>query len=519
MGNRTDPAVSHGLRPGWRFGATSATAPSANAVLALVIGLLWVMAGLGCAGSGGKGRGPDASGRTVLLTMADDARTGAEAAAAVEVEVGLLEDPVLTAYVEGIGRKLLHGLPRREFAYRFSIVDQMEPNAFALPGGHIYVSRGLLALINDVDELACVLGHEIVHAARRHAAQQQAVARYQGSFSLPSSRAANMAAYSRDMEREADMLGQRLCAAAGYDPMAMSTFLRSLDQRERLLIGAPRVPTFFDTHPGSRERAAANSVRASEMRWTRDPRLGDVRARHLDRIDGMVLGDRPETGLFLEELFVHPVLGFQMRFPKGWQTQNSTRAVGARAPRGEAVVYLTGDLPAGELVEVADDFAKKVEEEEGVRLIRKQRVTVGSIDGVRYGFESGRGLPISAMVTFFPYGGGIWRMVGMAPASAANRHFGPILLSMRSFTPLSDENRARIRVDRLEVVLARAGEDVVALGERTDNLLDPASTALLNGLLGNETLSGGELMKIVRRISGEAALVEDGSSPPPASRP
>ncbi len=482
-----------------------------------MMAILLLTVGLGCAGSGGKGRGPDASGRTVLLTMADDVRTGAEAAEAVEIEVGLLDDPELTAYVEDIGRKLLRGLPRREFAYRFSIVDQMEPNAFALPGGHIYVSRGLLALINDVDELACVLGHEIVHATRRHAAQQQAVARYQGSFSLPISRAATMAAYSRDMEREADMLGQRLCAAAGYDPMGLSTFLRSLDQRERLLIGAPRFPTFFDTHPGSRERAAATSIRAGEMRWTRDPRLGDLRASHLDQIDGMVLGDRPETGIFLDELFVHPVMGFQMRFPKGWQTQNSSRAVGARAPRGEAVVYLTGDLPAGDLVEAADGFAEKAAEEEGVRLTDKKRVAIGSIDGVRYAFDSGRGFPISAMITFFPYGQGIWRMVGVAPRVAADRYFGPILLSMRSFGPLSEANRARIRVDRLEVVLARAGEDVVALGERTGNRLDPASTALLNGLLGNETLSGGELMKIVRRTSGEAALANGGSSPPPSS--
>jgi len=510
MMNRTPPTSERETRPGWTFSPP----PVPSLALAWIAITMGILLALGCAGSGGKGKGSAGAGRTVLLTMADDVRTGAEAAEAVEVEVGLLDDPELTAYVEGIGRKLLHGLPRREFAYRFSIVDQMEPNAFALPGGHVYVSRGLLALINDVDELACVLGHEIVHAARRHAAQQQAVARYQGSLSLPSSRAATLAAYSRDMEREADMLGQRLCAAAGYDPMGLSTFLRRLDQRERLLIGAPRFPTFFDTHPGSRERAAANAMRAGEMRWTRDAGLGDVRARHLDQIDGMVLGDRPETGIFLDELFVHPVSGFQLRFPKGWQTQNSARAVGARAPRGEAVVYLTGDLPAGDLVEAADGFAEKAEQEEGVRLTGKTRMAIGPIEGVRYAFESSRGFPISAMVTFFPYDQGIWRMVGVAPRTAADRYFGPILLSMRSFRPLSEANRSRIRIDRLEVVLARSGEDVVALSERTGNHLDPASTALLNGLLGNETLSGGELMKIVRRTSGSAALAAGGRSLP-----
>ena len=283
---------------------------------------LVILGGVGCASSGKK-----RPKRTVLLTSADDVRAGAEAAKQVEASIGLLDNPELTAYVEGIGKKLLRGLPRRDFAYSFAIVDQMEPNAFALPGGHVYVSRGLLALVNDEDELACVMGHEIVHVAKRHSAQQQAVARYQG-FSLPRSRAATLAAYGRDMEREADSLGQRLCAAAGYNPMGMSTFMRSLDERDRLLIGRPRAPTFADTHPGSRERAAANSMRASELRWTRDPRLGDVKVRYLNRIDKMLIGDRPETGLFVGQLFLHPVLDFEMDFPKGWRLQNSSRAVG-----------------------------------------------------------------------------------------------------------------------------------------------------------------------------------------------
>ncbi|MEE8166927.1 MAG: M48 family metalloprotease, partial [Myxococcota bacterium] len=133
---------------------------------------LVILGAMGCASSGKK-----RPKRTVLLTSADDVRVGAEAAKEVEASIGLLDNPELTAYIQRIGKKLLRGLPRRDFAYSFAIVDQMEPNAFALPGGHIYVSRGLLALVNDEDELACVMGHEIVHVAKRHSAQQQAVAR------------------------------------------------------------------------------------------------------------------------------------------------------------------------------------------------------------------------------------------------------------------------------------------------------------------------------------------------------
>ncbi|MBW2294722.1 MAG: M48 family metallopeptidase, partial [Deltaproteobacteria bacterium] len=111
-------------------------------------------------------------------------------------------------------------------------MDQTEPNAFALPGGHIFISRGLLALANNEDELACVIGHEITHANQRHSAAQQGLAKR--SLAIGYLRAASMASYSREMERAADQGGQTLCATAGYNPMGMSTFLHSLDQNQRL---------------------------------------------------------------------------------------------------------------------------------------------------------------------------------------------------------------------------------------------------------------------------------------------
>lgn len=485
--------------------ATSVRRRSRRPSLSLVA--LGVMALLvsACAGTRG-GRSaqkadPDARPRrTVLLTTADDVRAGSEAAEAVAAEIGLLDDAELGRYVDRIGRKLLNGLPRREFAYRFSIVDEMEPNAFALPGGHVYVSRGLLALINDEDELACVIGHEIVHVARRHAAQQAAVARQQNPLALPIRRAGTLAAYGRDMEREADGLGQQLCAAAGYDPAAMARFLRSLDQRDRLLLGQPRRATFLDTHPGTRERAAANSVRASELRWTRDPGLGDVRARYLDRIDGLVIGDRPETGMFVGELFLHPELDFELRLPKDWHFYNTNRAVGALAPRREAAVFLLGDLPSGELESVAEAFAEKVRKDHGLRVTARQRIRLGAEPALRYAFEGGRGPSgIAAQVTFFAFAGGTWRLVALAPLAAADRYFATLQPTLRSFGPLSEAHRAQLELRRLRIEIARAGEDVTALATRTGSVLPPAATALLNGLLGDEAFRGGELLKVVRR--------------------
>lgn len=433
--------------------------------------------------------------RTVLLTEYDDARVGAEASRDVEAEIGLLDDPELDAYVNEIGKKLLRGVPRRSFHYQFSIVDQFEPNAFALPGGYIFISRGLLALANSEDELANLIGHEIVHAARRHASARQEVERGGNPLSMPWVRAANLAAYGRDMERTADRGGQMLAAAAGYDPMGMSTFLGNLGQMERLRIGHTRMPSFFDTHPGSRGRAASNAARAHEIRWKRDPALGDTHLSYLRRIEGLTLGERPEAGVFEGDLFLHPDLDFQISFPAGWQTSNSNRAVGAVAPRGDAVVFLTADLPDGDPKTVAEAFAEKTKRESGVEVKKSQPIKIGRLDAWRMQLEGGR---MVANVTFIPYGGMTWRITGFSRSDVAKRYLPQTLNTARSFRPLTEEQRKSIEITRLSLVEARAGEDLVALGSRTGNAWDPSRTAVLNGIFANHRFEGGELVKIAR---------------------
>jgi predicted Zn-dependent protease len=467
--------------------------------------LLATLSILGCAAlaaAGCTGATPPSGSRpkrTVLLTESDDARVGREASKDVAAEMGILDDPALNAYVSGIGRKLLRGVPRRSFHYQFSVIDQVEPNAFALPGGYIFISRGLLALANDEDELANVIGHEITHAARRHAAAQQELARQSSPLAMPWVRAANIAAYGRDMEREADEGGQMLAAAAGYDPMGLSTFLRNMLQSERLLIGHARVPTFLDTHPGSQERASVTAFRARELRWRRDPSLGDTRASYLSRIEGLELGQRPEAGVFEGDRFLHPTLDFQVRFPSGWRTSNTNRAVGAVSPRGDAVVFLTADLPPGDPRAVAEAFVEKARESQRVEVKESQPVKIGAIDAWRMRLEGGgRGGSVAAYVTFVPYRGATWRIMGVSPAIAADRTLGRTLNTARSFRPLTPDERKSLTVTRLHVVTAGPGEDLEALGRRAGNAWDPARTAVYNGIFANHRFAGGEPVKVAR---------------------
>jgi predicted Zn-dependent protease len=462
--------------------------------------LLLVILSLGaCAGGSSKGKSGGKK-RTVLLnTEYDDVRVGEETSRQMIASVGLLEDPTLNAYVSEIGRKLLRGVPHRGFRYQFYVTDQTEPNAFALPGGHIFISRGLLAVANNEDELACVIGHEITHVAHRHAAEQQALARNSSGLLSGFGAAGRMARYSRDMERDADHGGQILCAAAGYSPMGMSTFLRSLDQLQRLQVGYAPGTGFLDSHPGSRERAAVNAARSHEIRWRRDPRLGDSRQKLLDKTEGLPVGQRPETGVFQSTLFVHPELGFKVRFPRGWRTSNTAQAVGASSPRGNAIVFLTADQGPGDPRTMAKEWLEKERESGKIRLEESKLVRVGEIDGWRLQIRSAaRGLSVTGIVTFFPWSGGTWRIVGIAPTSKVKSELGSLTLPSRSFSPLEPGDADVIESHHLHVVRASQGEALERLSLRTDNTWSVLETAINNGVFSDHRFEHGDLVKVAK---------------------
>jgi predicted Zn-dependent protease len=464
------------------------------------LGIALLVAALAMAGCASSGP-PAKKKRTVLLsTEYNDVRVGKEASEQVISQIGLLDDPTLSDYVDRVGHKLLRGVHRGAFRYRFHIVDQTEPNAFALPGGQIFVSRGMLALLNSEDELACMLGHEITHVAHRHAAQQQALARHSNPLTAFLGGAGRSAAYSREAERDADQGGQRLCAAAGYSPMGMSTMLRTLDQQSRLQLGYMRSTGFFDSHPGSAERAAANAIRAGEIRWQRDPTIGDSRRALLAKTDGLPVGQRPETGVFIGSEFLHPGLGFKFRFPRTWRASNTAQAVGATAPRGDGVVFLRADLPLGDVKQVAEDWLARERESQRIDLEEAKPVRVAHAEGYRMKLHTrGGGRSLTAVVTFFPFGEATWRVMGLAPSSRFQKYAGSLMIPVRSFSPLEPGDADSIEALRLTVKTARSGEGIEKLSLRTDNAWDVLETAINNGVFGDHRFESGDLVKITQR--------------------
>ncbi|HYB12390.1 MAG TPA: M48 family metalloprotease [Myxococcota bacterium] len=432
----------------------------------------------------------------ILETEYDDRAAGQEGEAEVSRELGIYKNDALQAYVNSVGQRVARGAPRG-FDYRFRIVDQWSPNAFALPGGVIFVSRGLLALANTEDELACVLGHEITHAAARHQAAAQQTEMRLGPFSLGFARAAYMAAYQRDEERAADEGGQRLAAAAGYDPRAMAEFLKRLGGDERLMLGAQRIPGFFDTHPGTTERIASTETRGREINWTRTPAIAQNPEGYLHEIEGLVLGENPAEGIFRGSRFIHPDLDFTLTFPEGWTMVNTASAVGATSPKHDARIAL-------EMVSEGDDPKKAAEKFLNERAVKMhtqveeaQSIFVGELPAyqVRGRVPTTEG-DVAGQLTWIAYRGRIYRISVSARSIVAPMYFGRAQSTTRSFRPLTGDERVTVLVARLRIAHAKQGETIDALSRRTGNAWDIEKTAVANGLFGPVTFSEGQPVKV-----------------------
>ena len=441
---------------------------------------------------------PGKPGRIVLKTVYDDQRVGEEQGPVIEAELGLVEDERLESYLRSVAVRLLRHTTDRPFDYEFRIIDQVTPNALALPGGKIYVSRGLLALVGSEDELAAVLGHEITHAAERHTAGRIEHASRINPFVLGYRRAAAVAAYGRNQERDADRGGQILAAKAGYDPSGIATFMKKLDAYDRYEVGWSRLPSFLATHPTSPERSALAANRAASLEW--EPAT-PVAARepfdYYSMIDGLVLGENPAGGLFDDSLFIHPELRFSIRFPRGWSTMNTPQAVLAISPERDAQASLTVEGEAGDLDGVIDEFIDSEFEGIKIRVQDRRPIRIGDLAGVRIeGRASSGAVALWTQMTFIEHGGLVYRLAILSRAGRADVYRGRGHAFGHSFRPLDEEGARSLEVTRLRIARALENETLEQLSARTRNALELVYTGVLNDLFPSTSLERGTLVKI-----------------------
>jgi len=493
--------------------------PSCALLLSLLLALPVSLVG-GCRTNPVSGRE-----ELVLMSEEDEQVLGDEAAKQVEAQLGIVADEELNTYIQTLGAKLAEYSPRQDVEYSFHVVEMEEPNAFALPGGYIYISRGLLTLANSEAEVANVIAHEIGHVAARHAAQRDTAAKaatVMTIIGIVAAAAASgdgravggtqflsqglLAAYSRDQERESDRIAIELTSRAGIDPGGMARFLKQLDNSTRLQTGASRIPGFFDTHPATPERFAEATTRAQVARWTPGFSIAPTQREFYERIDGIVVGPPANEGVFRDNIFLHADLGFSLRFPPGWVYQNTRAQVMAFAPGGDAIALLELAGPGDDPRERAVEYAKEM----GITLVDGKPIRIGELRAFRArALIRSPGGPVDSLITWVAFNGLVFQLAAGTSGGGLPKYDGIFRSFARGFRPLRDEDRAQIDEMRMRVVKARGGETLRELSERTGNDWNLNETAVANALFVGQPLDSGQLVKIAHREAYEPAPAEE----------
>jgi predicted Zn-dependent protease len=328
-----------------------------------ILTLLLALALTGCAFNPVSGV-PD----VVFMTETQELELGADYDVLIRKNYGQYDDSAMQQYIDGIGQRLAKVSHRPDIKWKFTVIDSPDVNAFALPGGYVYVTRGIMAYFSTEDEIAAVLGHEIGHVTARHGVRAHSrglltqvsvssvvkatplLDNVLGRSAALGGAGALLAGYSRDFELDADQLGAEYLAKAGYDPKAMLRVLEVLKdqevvERDRAKAEGrePRIyPGVFASHPKADDRL--QEVIAASHKHVPAAGAGQQPAtdRYLDVIDGMVWGDPADEGVLRGRHFYHQDLDFALTFPEKWSIENTRFALVARSPDSNATIIFTG---------------------------------------------------------------------------------------------------------------------------------------------------------------------------------
>lgn len=431
----------------------------------------------------------------------DEIALGKKGDGQVREALGLYgEVPAANAMVTGIGERLAKTSERPDLPWTFRILDEPAVNAFALPGGYVYVTRGLLAHLDSDDELAAVLAHETGHVTARHgvvhARKAESARRGVGVFRVIdpnlrhvgglAARAAGLTLlrYSREDEHEADDLSVRYVKAGGWNTAAI---VRVFAVLASLQVGAEKPPPWLSTHPDPAERR----VRTARTLGIHPDQGSAPEEGYLRAIDGLAFGDDPRDGFLAGQLFVHPRRGFQLELPLQWKTLHDRESIVAVSPDDKAIFVLLETES-----KTPDEALKAFFSDGAMSQGERWDGTVGGFTVASSSFastdESGRTL--MGLVAFVAYDGGVLAMVAIGPQEGWSERADALARTFASFSRadprMKDVEPMRVRVQVLETPttmteLAKGGP------------VDAKTLALVNQVAPDATLAKGRPVKLV----------------------
>jgi predicted Zn-dependent protease len=449
----------------------------------------------------------------ILMSKEKELAIGAESHPAVVASMGLYDDKNLQAFINDKGVAMGKISHRPELDYKFYIVDSPVVNAFAVPGGYVYFTRGIMAHFNNEAEFAGVLGHEIGHVTARHSARQQTsqiigqVGLMAGMVLSPQIRSmgdqaaqavqALFLSYSRDHETESDKIGVGYSSKIGYDAHEMADFFGTLKRISAK--SGQSIPTFQSTHPDPGDRQKKVEALATEYQKATPGNYAINRDQYLKRIDGIIYGEDPKQGFVENNQFYHPELKLQFPVPSGWQYENTPAQFQMAAKDGKSMMLFT--MGEGKSL---DEAAQAVIKNYNLQVAENNKVTINgnpaialiSTQAGQQGQQQTAEATTKVASWLIQYGGNIYALHGVATAATFDNNVNQFRSVAQGFKSVSDANILNRQPERIRIkTVQRSGtlQETLKDYNMPDGKL--GDLAILNGMELNARVEKGMLIK------------------------
>ncbi len=447
-----------------------------------------------------------------ILSDSSEVALGKEADGQVRQEMGLYGDQGWQDYVNRVGQAMAKQSHRPELPWSFAVVDQSAINAFALPGGYIYLTRGILPFLKTEAEMANVLGHEIAHVTAKHGAAAYSKQTFVGGglavgrILAPPDKAVLFDAaemslgllflkHGRDAEFEADKLGVGYAAISGWNPSGMAGMLTTLGRLSEAGGSSRGVPNFLSTHPLPADRVTRVEEIATTARTASSTRVNAD--EFTQRLDGLVFGDSREQGILRGRDFLHPIMRFALRFPDQWQVSNGAAQVTAQ-PAGNDTMAVLLEVVEGNAQNPAQ-AGRAIMASAKMTEVSGGSTTVNGLPAFVGVFRGGAGNEaFTARVAYIAHGGRLYQLAGLATDAAFSQADAVFRDTIGSFRALSQAEADRVQPARIDFHTARSGDTWASLAKSlSGGAISASALAIMNGADPSSTPRVGTRLRVV----------------------
>jgi len=460
----------------------------------------------------------------MLMSINQEIAMGKQSDPEVIRAFGLYPDDKIQRFISEKGQRMARISHRRDLKYEFKVLDSPVINAFAVPGGYIYFTRGILAHFNNEAEFAGVLGHEIGHVTARHSARQYSknmvaqvgfiagmiASPYFRQYAMETSQAMQLLflKFGRDAETQSDKLGVEYSSKIGYDAVHMANFFKTL-KRMRTKSGQT-VPTFMSTHPdpGDRYNNVRKLAKEYQARQTQGEQFSTHRDRYLRLIDGIVYGEDPRQGFVESNVFYHPTLKFKMNVPSGWQHVNSPTQFQMGPKDGKAMMMLTLAKESS-LQAARDNFVKSHQ----LKIVGQPTPKLNGLKAIAVVAEQQQQQqqpqqqqaqqqqqPIRVMAYFIEHGGKIYTYLGVTSLDQWSYYQSLFTTTLNKFSKLSDPSKLNVKPERVKVITVPQSTTLSNVFKQNGiEAKRMEEIAILNSMMLTDNVKQGTLIKVLEK--------------------